>query len=155
VVAGRDAPDGAESARLRGIAEECGVAAALRLPGQVSYSDLPAWYAMCSIYAGASLGESPGLTYVEAMACRRPVVAFADGAIPEVVRHGETGMLVDPADPAALADALELLAGDPGMREQMGARGEQHARDSFSLNVTIAGHAEMYRDVIHARETRN
>lgn len=151
VVAGRDTPDGAESARLRGIAEECGVAAALRLPGQVPYSDLPAWYAMCSIYAGASRGESPGLTYVEAMACRRPVVAFADGAIPEVVRHGETGLLVDPDDPAALADALERLVRDAALREQMGALGEQHAVDCFSLKVTIARHAEMYRDVITTR----
>jgi D-inositol-3-phosphate glycosyltransferase len=117
----------------------------------VDYRELPAWYAMCSIYAGASLGESPGLTYVEAMACRRPVVAFADGAIPEVVRHQEAGFLVPPDNPVALADALEQLVEDPTLRDRFGAAGEQQVRESFSLTVTTGQQLEMYADVIHGR----
>ena len=148
VVAGRDAEGGAESSRLRGIAGEWGISTHVRLPGPVDYRELPAWYAMCGIYAGASLGESPGLTYVEAMACRRPIVAFADGAIPEVVRHQETGFLVPPDDPAALADALERLVQDSALRDRIGAAGEQRVRESFSLTVTTGQHLEMYADVI-------
>src|SRR4028119_755959 len=82
VTAGKDVGD--EESRLLKIAGECGVTPYLRLAGYVSYDDLPHWYAMCDVYAGASCGESPGLTYQEAMACGRPVVAFRDGAIPEV-----------------------------------------------------------------------
>jgi D-inositol-3-phosphate glycosyltransferase len=150
VVAGRDAEEGAESDRLRRIGEECEIAAFLRLPGHVDYRELPNWYGMCSIYAGASRGESPGLTYVEAMACRRPVVAFSDGAIPEVVIDQKTGFLVPPEDPAALAGALERLVTDAALRRDFGAAGELHVRESFSLPVTVAQQVEMYADVIGA-----
>jgi phosphatidylinositol alpha-1,6-mannosyltransferase len=148
VIAGRDNSGGQETARLHAIAEEHGVLENVRMTGQVAYDDLPLWYAMCDLYAGASLGESPGLTYVEAMACRRAVVALRSGAIPEVVQHEKTGLLVDPDTPYGLADAVERLLSDRQQRDQMARSGEEHALDCFSLNTTIPQHAQMYVDVI-------
>jgi glycosyltransferase involved in cell wall biosynthesis len=160
VIAGRDV--GTEQARLLKIAEECGVSPYLKLAGYVSYDDLPHWYAMCDVYAGASCGESPGLTYQEAMACGRPVVAFRDGAIPEVVRHGETGFLVSPItnsdDDEAMTEmvaSLQILLTNAELRNGYGAAAKDRVRNQFSLEAVIPRHLEMYSVAMERRPVRD
>lgn len=68
---------------------------------------------------------------VEAMAAGRPVVASRAGALPETVRDGRTGFLVERGAVAPLADALDRLLADPATRRAMGAAGRQHAFDHF------------------------
>ena len=69
-----------------------------------------------TVFACPSLYEPLGIVNLEAMACGTAVVASRVGGIPEVVSDGETGLLVPPDDPAALAGALNALVGDPGGR---------------------------------------
>jgi D-inositol-3-phosphate glycosyltransferase len=64
-------------------------------------------------------GEGFGLMAAEALACGTPVIASAEGALPELVRHEATGLLVRPGDPAALAAAMQRLAGDPSLRSRL------------------------------------
>jgi glycosyltransferase involved in cell wall biosynthesis len=68
-------------------------------------------------------GDMDGIptVFMEAMATGRPVVSCAVSGIPELVRDGETGLIVAPDEPAALADALARLAGDPALRARLGA----------------------------------
>ncbi len=66
------------------------------------------------------------------MRCGLPVVAGNGGAIPEVVLHGETGLLVNPASPEAVAEAVVTLLRDPALARAMGAAARRHALQEFS-----------------------
>jgi glycosyltransferase involved in cell wall biosynthesis len=91
-----------------------------------------------------SLNEGMGRVLVEAMALGRPVVATRVGGIPAVVVEGETGSLVPPDDPPALARAVSDLLKNPGLRERMGAAGRQRA-EQFSLAVMESRLLDLYR----------
>ena len=70
---------------------------------------------------------------IEALAAGLPVVAANHGGLPEIVKHTETGLLVEPGDPAALAQALRTLADDPEKRREMGQAAAADARARFGL----------------------
>lgn len=93
---------------------------------------LPSWW------------EAMPLSVLEAMATGAPVVATAVGDVPRVVRSGETGLLVPPRDPAALADALEELLTDRDKRRDWGHRARQLVTEAHSEAVTVAGLRELY-----------
>lgn len=91
-----------------------------------------------------SLNEGMGRVLVEAMALGRPVVATRVGGIPAVVVEGETGSLVPPDDPLALAGAVSELLKDPGLRQRMGEAGRRRA-ERFSLAVMESRLLDLYR----------
>lgn len=84
-----------------------------------------------------SLREAQGISILEAMARRKPVVASAVGGIPEVLTNGLDGLLVPPADPAALADACIRLACSPELRARMGEAGRRTVEERFSLDAMV------------------
>jgi glycosyltransferase involved in cell wall biosynthesis len=91
--------------------------------GPVEPAELPALLAQSTVFALPTLQEPFGLAFLDAMACGIPCVGSRVEAVPEIVRDGETGLLVPPGDPVALAAALERLLGDPARARAMGARG--------------------------------
>ena len=93
-----------------------------------------------------SLYEGFSLPAIEAMACGRPLVATTGGALPEVVgTHDETGLLVPPNDPGALAVAIGEALDDPELRARLGAAGRQRVLDRFTWRRTAEGTVEQYR----------
>lgn len=94
------------------------------------------------------LGEGFGMAALEAMAAARPVVATRVGSLPEVVVPGETGLLVRPADPKELADAMAELAGDPALRQAMGARGRERTAKVFTLDAMVDRTLAIYAEVV-------
>jgi glycosyltransferase involved in cell wall biosynthesis len=76
-----------------------------------------------------------GIVNLEAMACETAVVATATGGIPEVVADGETGLLVPPGRPAALASALERLAADAALRRRLGAAGRRAVLERYDIRT--------------------
>ncbi len=107
-----------------------------------------------TLYAGAralvlpSFNEGFGLPALEAMAAGVPVVAAKRGALPEVV--GDAGLLVDPDDPAAIADALERLLDDDELAARGAARGRERAQ-AFTWEASARALCEAYRQAIVAR----
>ena len=96
-----------------------------------------------------SLYEGFSLPAIEAMACGTPLVATTGGALPEVVgRDGDTGLLVPPGDPAALADALLRLLGDEPLRARLGAAGRRRVLERFTWRATAVGTAEQYEALL-------
>jgi glycosyltransferase involved in cell wall biosynthesis len=91
--------------------------------------------------------EAFGLSIAEAMAFGKPVIATRTGGIPEVVEDGKTGFLVPCRDPSALAEKLVLLAGDPGLRLQMGEAGKARVATRFELCANVGALVELYGDV--------
>lgn len=77
-------------------------------------------------------GEPFGLINIEAGAARKPMVSTRDGGIPEIIRHGENGFLVEREDLAGLVHYTTLLAGDDKLRHQMGQRARQIVEESFT-----------------------
>ena len=91
-------------------------------------------------------GKREGIPVVlmEAMASGLPVVSTELSGIPELVRDGETGLLVPPADAGALADALHRLAGDAGLRRRMGDAGRERVTRDFNLRTSAAALFELF-----------
>jgi phosphatidylinositol alpha-1,6-mannosyltransferase len=115
----------------------------VRFLGDVGDRELPALYNLASVYVGASrragrLGvEGFGISLVEASACGLPVVAGNSGGIPDAVREGETGFLVPPEDPAALADAISRLLADTDLAGRIGAAGRRAVETYYNRDRVI------------------
>jgi glycosyltransferase involved in cell wall biosynthesis len=110
--------------------------------GQVPADILPALYNGAVAFAYPSLYEGFGLPPLEAMACGVPVIASDASSLPEVV--GDAGLLVDPNDTDALADALATLLNEDEKRAELSARGPTRAR-AFSWEQTAFKTLEVYR----------
>jgi len=95
-------------------------------------TDIPRLMAGFDIFAHPSWEEPFGVVFLEAMAMAKPVVAWASGGAPEVIVHGETGLLAERPSVESLADALVRLARDPAQRAAFGAAGRQRVEQVFS-----------------------
>lgn len=99
-----------------------------------------------------SLSEGVPKSLIEAMALGKPVVASRVGGVPELIRHEETGLLVDPDDSAALAAALLRLANDPALRADWGQRAQQIAYRDYSVKDNIRGLEALYQRIQQTRK---
>jgi glycosyltransferase involved in cell wall biosynthesis len=106
--------------------------------------DISALTADLDIAVLPSLREAQGISILEAMARRKPVVASAVGGIPEVLTDGVDGLLVAPGDSQALAEALGRLAKSPSLRERIGEAGYQTVVERFSIDAMVRQIQEVY-----------
>ena len=128
---------GPRQAQLEQLARDSGVADAVRFLGPVSDRDLPALYNAADLYVGASrrhdlLVEGFGISLVEASASGLAVVGGRSGGVPDAVRDGETGILVDPDDPAAVATGVSRLLADEPLRRRLGAGGRKAVEQYYN-----------------------
>jgi glycosyltransferase involved in cell wall biosynthesis len=126
------AGDGDERGRLEGRIGELGLGDRVRLLGV--RRDVPDLLAAADVCVCCSDFEGGPLSVMEYMAAGKPVVATRVGGMPELVSDGETGALVPPRDPDALASAINALVADPGRRASMGER----AQDKFEAELSLA-----------------
>lgn len=115
-------------------------------PGYVE--DIPGLMACFDVFVIPSIAEGLSITTIEAMAAGLPVVAARVGGLPELVREGQNGYLVEPRDPDSLSKALLDLLRDPGTRKTMGIRGRQTARGSFDTEMMLNRTLEVYNTLI-------
>ena len=99
------------------------------------------------VFVMSSLTEGLGTSLLDAMACGKPIVATRAGGMPEVVLDGETGILVEPRDDAAMADAIVELLRDQALRRRMGAAGEARVREEFSAERMVQETLALYERV--------
>ncbi len=109
--------------------------------------DIASFMADVDVLAVPSRSEGFGLVVLQAMALARPVVASRVTALPEVVEHGQTGMLVPPDDPASLARALTEVLLSPQRGAEMGRAGRSRLDREFTLERMAERTARVYRDV--------
>jgi starch synthase len=104
-----------------------------------------------TVFVCPSLYEPLGIVNLEAMACGAAVVASRVGGIPEVVADGETGLLVPPGDAGALAEAINVLVGEPGRAAAMGQLGRKRAVAEFGWPAVAAQTAALYEELAGRR----
>lgn len=138
---------------LEALTRDLGLGDRVEFLGRLPADAIPAFMQGLTIFAMPSVddSESFGVAAVEAAACGLPVVATPVGGVSEVVRHGETGLLVPPRDPQALADALERLLMDPAERLAFGARGREMARTSYDLHANADKMEALYQNLLAGR----
>jgi L-malate glycosyltransferase len=100
------------------------------------------------LFAMSSVTEGLGSAVLDAMACRKAVVATTAGGLPEAVVDGETGALVPPRDDRALADAIVRLLGDPALRARLGDAGRRRVEEHFSAERMVRGIVRVYDSLL-------
>lgn len=143
------AGDGPMRQDLEGKATQMGIADRVHFLG--FQADMAALYAQCDIVCLGSLFEGFPLSVLEAMAAARPVVAGRIPGIDEIVVDGETGLLVQPGDPTALAAALERLFRDPVHAAALGTRGRKRVEREFSAEAMAQGISLIYDRLLEKR----
>ncbi len=111
-------------------------------------NDIPQLMAAFDIFVMPSLWEGFGLVALEAMSKRRPVIATNVTALPEVVAHEQTGLLVPPKNSEALADAMQSLLADRSLRAHMGLVGEDRVEQLFSVDRMADETVALYRTFV-------
>ncbi len=140
-----------ELGRLMRVADEEGAADAVMFVGSRGRAELRAYYAAADVFVSTPWYEPFGITPVEAMACGTPVVGSAVGGIKATVRDGETGYLVPPKDPDALAERLARLFADPALRAAMGRNALLRARAHYTWAKVAGLVARVYDEVRSVR----
>ncbi len=117
------------------------------LPGE--RADIPDMMRGLDLFVLPSLREGISNTILEAMASGLPVVATRVGGNPELVEEGRTGMLVPPADPVAMAEAIRTYLADPEKRIRHGQAGRKRAEARFSMEAMVNGYLAVYDAVLN------
>jgi glycosyltransferase involved in cell wall biosynthesis len=125
-------------------AREAGVERDVRFVGFVPEQEIPLWYNAADLFVYPSEYEGFGLPALEALACGTPVVASNRSSLPEVV--GEAGVLVDPTDTGAMADAMQRVLEDERLQSRLSAAGPEQAR-SFTWRRMAEQTLAVYRAV--------
>jgi len=112
-------------------------------------NDLPAVLGAMDIMVHASVEPEPfGRVIIEAMATGTPVVAANGGAVPEIVRDGETGLLVPPGDHQAMAEAVRRMIASPMDRSRLAEAARRDVRERFTAERYVQGILNVYREIL-------
>ena len=132
-------------------------AQALGLDGRIVFTgprrDVPRLLAACDMSVLSSVKEGMSNTIMESMAAGKPMVATRVGGNPELMLDGETGFLVSPRDPTALADAIQRILDDPALAKSMGLQAKKRMAERFSVGAMVAATQGLYDELVAAAAT--
>lgn len=117
---------------------------------KVKQEELIQWYQKASIVILPSVQESFPMVCLEALACETPVVASSVGAIPEIIRNHENGILTPPNNPMKLAEAIQYLLDNDQVRSKFGKKGREHIVKNFSSDVIAERLIEIYKSMLYS-----
>jgi glycosyltransferase involved in cell wall biosynthesis len=137
---------------LQSLIERLDLSKEVRLVG--FQSDIAAFLGAIDIFAFATQSEGFGQVVIEAMAAGKPVVASKIAPLTEIIREGETGVLVSRDDPRAFADAIAWLFTHPDQAREMGKRGQARVYNHFSAGKMAAKTLLLYDDVLRERSLK-
>jgi phosphoheptose isomerase len=143
-----------EIGRLQGIARDEGVTDAVLFVGRRGREVLKYYYSAADVFVTTPWYEPFGITPLEAMACGTPVIGANVGGIKFTVRDGETGYLVPPDDPGAVAERIAHLFRHPRLMNVFRRQAVRRANDLFTWRHVASGVAALYEDVLAAGDPR-
>ena len=118
--------------------------------GTIPYNNVQDYLKQASICVFPSYAETFGLSWIEAMACAKPVVASNIGWANEIIEDGVSGILIHPSDHLGYVEAIQDLLSNPDKRRQMGLNARRRVEQLFSIQRTAELSLEWYQDVINA-----
>jgi glycosyltransferase involved in cell wall biosynthesis len=137
-----------EGPEAEAVVREAAAGSPARFLGPLAHEEMPALYASVDVFCLPSWWEAMPLSVLEAMAAGLPVVASNVGDVPRVVQDGASGLLVPPRVPEAVADALEALLRDAGMRRAMGEAARARVAEAFDLAETVRSVDALYLELV-------
>ncbi len=140
--------DGPLRSKLERLAFELGLRDRVLFLGSISQELVSSLIAGCEVLALGSRSEAFGIVLLEAMAAGKPVIATAIGGIPELVSHGQNGLLVPPEDPEALSNAMAQLLADAELRRVMGQHGRSFVQRHYTWERQGERFLDLYRKVL-------
>jgi glycosyltransferase involved in cell wall biosynthesis len=144
--------DGPDGPALEQMALALGIADRVHFLGY--RNDHALFYGLMDVFALVSAYEAFGLVFAEAMSAGIPCIGSNVGGIPDVIAHGQCGLIVEKGDVGALASAIERLANEPQLRREMGDAARKRARDRFDVRRYAAEVAALYRKELEAARAR-
>jgi L-malate glycosyltransferase len=141
--------DGPERPGLEEKTAKLGLTGRVRFLGQ--RKEILPFLGLFELFVSSSLWEGLPVAICEAMAARLPVVATTVGGCPEVVAHGETGLLVPPRDPGSLGNALIALLRNAPRRRELGIRGRERIERHFSVASVLPRLEDLYQRSLSSR----
>lgn len=139
---------GAQEMELKQLVDKLGIASVTHFAGWVSVEKIPDYHNAIDISVFPSIcDESFGVAVVEASACEKPVIVSRRGGMPEVVAEDVTGLIVPSGDVNALADAIEKLVADPGLRRRLGKQGRARVVELYDWKENLSAMLESYKQV--------
>jgi glycosyltransferase involved in cell wall biosynthesis len=118
---------------LEGLAASLGIRRQTQFVGHKRGAEIAQLLQGCEVFVLPSREEPFGIVLLEAMACRKPVVATAVGGIPEIVEHEKSGILVEPDNPAALTEGIRRVLRDNELRKTIADNGHTRVMERFCL----------------------
>ncbi|OGW73869.1 MAG: hypothetical protein A3J81_03075 [Nitrospirae bacterium RIFOXYB2_FULL_43_5] len=138
--------DGPQRENIEKKLSELGLAGNVKLLGL--RKDIPEILNTIDLFVLPTLQEALGTSFLEAMAMRRPVIGTRVGGVPEVVKDGVSGILVEPEDPVALSDAIMGLLNDKGQMKRMGDAGRRIVEEKYSIDVMVRSLFNFYTSLV-------
>ncbi|MFB0546300.1 MAG: glycosyltransferase family 4 protein, partial [Anaerolineae bacterium] len=129
--------------QLMALTHRLGIESWVEFVGHKPQDELMALYQQSSLFVLPSVYEAFGRVIVEAGLCGLPIVGTRVGGIPELVIEGETGLLVPPRDPAALAKAIATLLDDPALAQRMGREAHRQFQEKWRYESLLTAHVAM------------
>ncbi|NJK78638.1 MAG: glycosyltransferase family 1 protein [Chloroflexaceae bacterium] len=143
-----------EIGRLQELAQAEGIAEQVTFTGKRGRDVLKYYYNAADVFVTLPWYEPFGITPLEAMACATPVIGARVGGIQYTVRHGETGYLIPPRNPAALASYLLRLYDEPATLQRLGQQALLRVRHDFTWQHVAAAIADLYESIINSSTIR-
>ena len=141
--------DGPQRNDIERLVAERSLGEIVRLHGRVD--NVPAHLVQTDIFVLPSLSEGISNALLEAMAHGLACVATRIPGNVDLIHHRETGILVEPDDASALAEAIRELSGDAALRERLGSAARRLVEERFDIDVVATKYAELYRELVSAR----
>jgi glycosyltransferase involved in cell wall biosynthesis len=141
--------DGPDRTRLEQLAHDLGIARACYFVGY--QEDVAAYYRLFDAFVLPSVNEGTPVSAIEALASGTPVVANRVGGVPDVVRDGVDGFLVDPGDGTSAGAKLAVLAGDDNLRKKMGDAGRKRVLERYAVSRLVDDVDRLYRSLLAAK----
>jgi glycosyltransferase involved in cell wall biosynthesis len=146
---------GPEELRLRHLVDSLGLSEYVRFLGFVPEPEVGRYFSLADVFVFPSVLETFGIVLAQAMAAGVPVVAAKSSAIPEVVRHGVTGLLSAPLDVEAMTQSIALLLRDEQLRTSLGKQARQVAERRYDWNQVAMQYERILWDTVDAHKRRS
>ena len=143
--------DGEESEELESLVEEFGLKERVKFIGRVQNEEIPQYMAASDVFVLPSLSEGFPNVVLEAMASGLPIVATKVGGLPEIIRDGENGFLVEPKNPKEIAEKVLLILEDDELRERMSRNNKDRVKE-YTLESVVERLEHVYRSQLYTSE---